>query len=187
MKSLKPVLYFCLLLYAEVSFAQICNYNVIADAPDRRYSMNANGVVLDKETGLTWMRCALGQTWNNATCTGSGQSYHWQDAQQSAENAVFAGLNDWRLPNRQELQSIIENRCNEPTINLTAFPNASSDRFWSSSPYPGYTGYAWVVSFDNGYGYSGNYGESGSYAVRLVRGAANRDFLRANKFSSEFN
>ena len=187
MKPLKPSLYFCLLLHANLSFAQICNDNVIADAPDRRYSMNANGVVLDKETGLTWMRCALGQTWNNTTCTGSGQSYHWQDAQQNAESAVFAGLNDWRLPNQKELQSIIENRCNEPTINLTAFPNASSDRFWSSSPYPGYTGYAWIVNFDNGYGYTGNYGESGSYAVRLVRGAENRDFLRSDKFSQELN
>ncbi|MFI3157168.1 MAG: DUF1566 domain-containing protein [Methylococcaceae bacterium] len=182
MKPLKLALYFCILVHADLSFAQFCNYNIGADAPDSRYTTNANGVVIDKKTGLTWMRCALGQIWNNATCTGSGQSYHWQDALQAAENTVFAGFDDWRLPTQKELQSIIENRCNEPAINLTAFPNATSDRFWSSSFYTGYTGYAWIADFDNGYGYSGNYGESGNYAVRLVRGVANRDFLRSDKF-----
>jgi hypothetical protein len=28
------------------------------------------GTVIDSATGLMWMRCSLGQTWVNSTCTG---------------------------------------------------------------------------------------------------------------------
>jgi hypothetical protein len=58
-----------------------------------------------------WMRCALGQNWNGATCTGSGQAYTWQAALQAAEGSSFAGYSDWRLPDIKELSSIVEQAC----------------------------------------------------------------------------
>ena len=167
MKRLKLSLYFCLLIHAQVSVAQTCNPNIITDAPDSRYIANADGTVVDKKTALIWMRCALGQTWDNGTCTGFAQPYTWQSALQSAESAVFAGLNDWRLPNQKELQSLVESRCSNPAINLTVFPNATGDFFWSSSPVAHYSDGAWVVYFSLGYGNWG-YKHDGGY-VRLVR------------------
>ena len=168
MKRLKLTLYFCLLINIDLSFAQSCNPNTIADAPTSRYIMNANGTALDKKTGLTWMRCALGQTWKNAGCTGFAQNYTWQGALQAAEDNVFAGLNDWRLPNQKELQSLAEYHCYSPAINLKAFPNATSGWYWSSSPYATMIDHAWVVNFLSGNDDNDN--KSNGLAVRLVRG-----------------
>jgi hypothetical protein len=158
----------CLLSYAGSGFAQVCNPNIIANAPDSRYTLNTNGTVLDKKTNLTWMRCTLGQTWSNNTCTGSAQGYSWQGALQIADSTAFAGFSDWRLPNQKELQSLVENRCYDPAINLTAFPATPSSWAWSSSPYAGSSDGAWVVCFSNGYG--SNDGKYYGYFVRLVRG-----------------
>ena len=167
MKRFKLSLYFCLLIHADLTVAQTCNPNIIADAPDSRYTVNADGSVIDKKTALTWMGCALGQTWNNGVCTGSAQSYTWQSALQAAESAVFAGKNDWRLPNQKELQSLVEIRCYDPAINLMAFPNATSDLFWSSSPIANSSGDIWFVYFEDGHDYWSP--KNSNYYVRLVR------------------
>jgi hypothetical protein len=44
-----------------------------------------DGLVKDKETGLIWMRCSLGQTWKNSTCQGNPGPYLWADAMETAE------------------------------------------------------------------------------------------------------
>lgn len=169
MKRLKLTLYFCLLIHAHLSVAQTCSPNIIADAPDSRYNVNADGTVVDKKTTLTWMRCALGQNWENSICAGSAQIHLWTSALQAAESAVFAGKNDWRLPNQKELQTLVENRCYDPAINLTAFPNTAGGWtvYWSSSPVAYLSDSAWAVSFYYG---SGNWNLKNDYGyVRLVR------------------
>ncbi len=173
MKLFKLTLYFCLLAQANLSMAQQCIPTVmVASAPDSRYVVNTNGTVLDKKTSLTWMRCALGQTWSNNTCTGSWQKHTWLDALQMAKDAVFAGETDWRLPNQKELQSLVEVSCYDPAINITAFPNATdslSEWFWSSTSSATSGNSAGVVHFLNGgAGMSGD--KNGGGGVRLVRG-----------------
>ncbi len=168
MKWLKLTFYFCLLIYAHLSAAQTCNPSIIAEAPDSRYTANENGTVVDKKTALIWMRCALGQTWNNGICTDSPQGYNWQSALQNAESVVFAGESDWRLPNQKELQTLVESRCYSPAINLTAFPNATSELFWSSSPIANSSGDVWFIYFSTGHSYWGS--KDNNYYVRLVRG-----------------
>ena len=168
MKSFKLALSFCLFIHTGLTVAQTCNTRIIADAPDSRYTTNADGTVLDNKTALTWMRCALGHTWSNGTCTGSVKKYSWKNALQAADSAVFAANTDWRLPNQKELQSLVENRCYSPAINLTVFPNTTNDWFWSSSPNAFNADGAWIVHFGYGAGYGVN--KNGGHAVRLVRG-----------------
>ena len=169
LKRSKLTMFFCIFIYADLSFAQTCVSNIIADAPDSRYTANANGTVVDIKTGLTWMRCAIGQTWNSTTCTDAAKYDNWDGASETAESTVFAGLNDWRIPTREELESLLEKRCRGPAINLTAFPNATNDWFWSYSPYSSTSYGGWIVSFENGDGMTG-WGDGGGHAVRLVRG-----------------
>jgi hypothetical protein len=151
---------------ASVLGAQTCNDAVPATTPNSRFSVYG-AEVIDQATGLVWQRCALGQT--GADCSGgSAGSYTWQQALQAAEDEREATGRPWRLPNRKELSSIVEERCYNPAINLTVFPNAPSSYYWSASPYAGSTNGAWGVDFydGNSYGYTkGN----GRY-VRLVRG-----------------
>lgn len=165
-----------LLLASPVLWAaQTCKYaSIPATAPASRFTDNLNGTLTDTATGLQWKRCSEGQTWDAAdkTCTGTATTYSWQQALQQAANlnaaGGFAGHGDWRLPNSKELQSIVEEACYDPAIDLAAFPGTPSFYFWSASPSASYSSYAWVVSFYNGYGGYGS--KSGNFHARLVRG-----------------
>lgn len=79
------------------------------DAPTKReifehFVDNGDGTVTDTRTGLMWMRCALGQTWDGTTCVGEAKGYTWEEAM--ALHHGFAGHDDWRLPSIHELRNI---------------------------------------------------------------------------------
>ena len=135
-------------------------------APDSRYTVHGDGTVTDLRTGLMWKQCSEGQS--GASCTGTVSTMTWASALSAAENTVFAGFSDWRLPSAKELQSLVETGCFGPAINEARFPNTSTGYYWSSSSVAAYASGAWVVVFD----YGGVYvsGRSGNYGVRLVRG-----------------
>jgi len=69
-----------------------------------RYQDNNNGTITDIKTNLVWMRCSLGQTWDEKTCTGNATEFTWEQATQQRAN--FAGHTDWRLPTINELQTL---------------------------------------------------------------------------------
>ncbi len=102
--------------------AQVCKYDSIpATAPASRFTDNGDGTVTDQASGLQWKRCSEGQDWSGGTCTGSAGGYTWQQALQRADTASFAGKGDWRLPNINELTSIVEEACYAAAIDLGVF------------------------------------------------------------------
>ena len=117
---------------------------------------NGDGTVSDTDTGLMWQK---------DTAPGT---YTWQQALSYCETSTLAGYNDWRLPNVNELHSIVDYSRQLPTINTTYFPNTVSSYYWSSTTLVSYTDSARVVDFYYGY-VSDNYKSLGSY-VRAVRG-----------------
>ena len=74
----------------------------------QNYSNNGNETITDNYTGLTWMQCSVGQTWDGSTCSGTATTHPWDQA--NALTADYAGYSDWRLPTLQELQSIVDTR-----------------------------------------------------------------------------
>jgi Protein of unknown function (DUF1566)/Peptidase family M23 len=136
--------------------------------PTSDFIDNGDGTVTHKLTGLVWMRCSMGQTWDKATtsCTGTAATYTWDAAMALKSN--FAGKSDWRLPNIAELHTIVERENYNPAINTTIFPN-SPDYSWSSSPNAYDNNLAWFIYFNSGYDGSAA-GSSYNFAVRLVRG-----------------
>jgi hypothetical protein len=62
----------------------------------------------------------------------------------------WAGSTDWRLPDRFELQSIVDRGRSSPAIDTSAFPRMYSRVFWSSSSCAGDDHCAWYVHFDRG-------------------------------------
>ncbi len=50
--------------------AAICDDTMDRTAPSARFLDHGNGTVTDQHTGLTWMRCKLGQTWSGNSCLG---------------------------------------------------------------------------------------------------------------------
>lgn len=159
-----------LLMLATVTYGQSCNNAVTATAPDSRYQDNGDGTVSDLYTGLMWQRCSGGQSGSDCA-SGSANTFTWDLALQQPQTVNsgggFAGYTDWRLPDSKELESLVEEACWSPAINVTFFPNTLNAWYWSSSPSADSSDYAWVVSFDNGNAYGSN--RSSSFHVRLVR------------------
>lgn len=126
------------------------NYAISSTTPTTDFIDNGDGTVFHKTTGLIWQRCSLGQIWDVNQCTGKPADYPWVEALQQAELNTFTGVNDWRVPNKNELASIVEYRCHAPAINNQIFPatpSTSSKGYWSSSPYDTYPDTIWYVEF----------------------------------------
>lgn len=156
-------------LFAQPLHAQTCRNDITSTTPTQDFTIHDDGTVTHNKTGLMWMRCALGQNWNGATCTGAAQAYTWQAALQAAVGSSFAGYRDWRLPNFKELASIVEQACINPAINATVFPATLNHSFWSASRVDIIVTHAWVVRFNDGSD-DGFRNKVDDLHVRLVRG-----------------
>ena len=150
---------------ASVS-AQTCSTTIVKTTPTAAFSLYSNGAVTHTKTGLMWRRCLLGQAWDGSNCTGNAIGYTWSQALLAVD--AYAGYSDWRVPNKNELASLVERACLYPAINTTVFPNDPSSIVWSSSP-ANRSDYAWYVNFSNGYVNNFNKASDG-FHVRLVRG-----------------
>jgi len=146
--------------------------------PNPRFTDNGNGTVTDNLTGLIWLK--------NANCSSFGAPESWADALSDCNglSAGYCGLTDgsiagdWRLPNRSELNSLVDVAYYNPALSNTAgtgqwspgnpFTNVQSNFYWSSSTFAYVTGYAWGVSMYYGVVISSN--KTYSYYVWPVRG-----------------
>ena len=115
-----------------------------SDYSDNRYTDNGDGTISDHQTGLMWMKCSYGQTYDGGDtngdgiiCEGSLAFGNWQQAFAWAADSnanVDHGHSDWRLPNIKELGSIVDFGSAKPAINQSIFPNTASGPYWSSTP-----------------------------------------------------
>jgi hypothetical protein len=113
---------------------------------------NGDGTVMDMSTGLMWQ-----QAW--------GPEMTRQDARTYCENLSLANYTDWRLPNINELISIIDYNRFGPAIDTAYFLNTPKTLyFWSD------TNSYCVYSY---YGFVDIRSVGNSYYVRAVRNAAN--------------
>jgi len=121
-------------------------------------TISETDVVTDSKTGLMWQ---------GEYVTGK----QWQEALKYCEDSTYAGYTDWRLPNKNELASLVNyEKSGAP---YSYFPDMPNKDFWSSSSYvrSNYANHAWIASFGNG-----NVEEvfkKNSNAVRCVRSVIN--------------
>lgn len=144
------------------------------------FALNGDGTVTDSVTGLIWDRCSWGQTLIAApepgTCDGTASKHTWQQAlgvAVTANTQSYKGRTDWRLPNRNELESLVKITASYPTIDTSVFPGTPGTYYWSSTPYTPNPAVAWVVNF-----YDGDVGarlHGNGFHVRLVRSGQSFD------------
>ena len=122
------------------------------------YTDNGDGTVTDECTGLMWQ-----QEDDDTTRT-------WADALLYCENFELAGYSDWRLPNRRELESLVDVQ-NGLSINTEYFPNSNSGAHWSSSSVVVDPDRAWEIIFGSGFeaGFVQSYPKTANDFTRCVR------------------
>ena len=148
-----------------------------SDYSDDRYTDNGDGTISDAQTGLMWMQCSYGQTYDGndddgdqIICEGSPTFGTWQQAfawaADSNANSTY-GYSDWRLPNIKELGSIVDFGSAKPAINQSIFPNTASGPYWTSTPSRANVHQTIFIGFQ-----AGDYGPSDRISnlyLRLVR------------------
>jgi len=146
-------------VYYNPEYYGNCVRAVRGGQSNNRFVDNSDGTITDTSTGLMWQK---------ATAPGT---YTWEQALTYCENLTLpaGGYSDWRLPNRNELQSIVDYSQSAPTINTTFFPDTVMSYYWSSTTHAYDTTRAWSVYLSDGYVGFG-YSVGGSYYVRAVRG-----------------
>lgn len=133
------------------------------------FQANGDGTVTDTVNGLMWDQCSWGQS--AGACAGAATGLAWDQAlgaAVSANGVNHRNHNDWRLPNKNELESLVDVSRFELTIDTAAFPNTATNIYWSSTNYTRDPAAAWFVNFADG-----NLGHATKTAigfVRLVRG-----------------
>ncbi len=107
-------------------------------------TIDGDKIVVDKTTDFIWQKEYR-------------RSMNWQEALDYCENLNYAGYDDWRLPNRNELLSLINYNRYKPASDFPDAPldnnNSYYPELWSSSTYiHNYQGnYAFSIDFNNGY------------------------------------
>ncbi len=130
--------------------------------------------VADNNTGLVW-EIKSPRKGDVNYCL---DRYTWKEAQEkyikALNKAAYGGFSDWRLPNKDELRSIIDYGRTNPAVDPRYFPNTQSDFYWTSVPYNMQKPFVWGIFFGLGSGIC--YAPSSRRFVRAVRGGTAKLF-----------
>ncbi len=126
----------------------------------KRFSANKN-TVEDNYTGLMWTRNAsmteFPMTWSESL-----------DYIKNLNKSGLAGFNDWRLPNRRELLSIVRYDTVNPSIPVGhPFTNVFPGYYWTSTTCSRLPSQAWYIHMGGARVFKGM--KHGSYMVWPVR------------------
>ena len=95
-----------------------------------------DGIVKDNNSKLFWQ--------DNTTISNKS----WIEAINYCESLNLGGYSNWRLPNINELGSIIDHNSNSNLDKI--FKQSTSDLYWSSTSHAAQTSIAWVINFKYG-------------------------------------
>jgi len=119
--------------------------------PATRFTVNGDGTVTDRLTGLIWLEnagCLSPAVWSGAMA----EANQLASGQCGLTDGSAAGT--WRLPNMIELESLVDVSASNLSLALdNYFSNVSSGIYWTSTAYyGGETGstYAWTIRFSDG-------------------------------------
>lgn len=117
----------------------------------------SGNVVTDSISGLQWQDDAI------------GSSMTWESAITYCEDLVLDNYSNWRLPNINELKSIVDRSKRNPAI-VTGFEKTGTTTpYCSSTTFEAKKYEAWIVDFGKGEVIEG-YKNLSNYYPRCVRG-----------------
>jgi hypothetical protein len=138
-----------------------CDRAGVGETSSARFIVKGDEVY-DTRTALTWMRCSVGQRWDEqAGCAGVPKKL-------MPDRVAKGWAGSWRMPTVHELESIVAGNCRHPAVDEDIFPGTLSE--WYQGSREGERG-CWGVDFSAGrvtYYAGHGYCEYG-HPVRLVR------------------
>ena len=126
-------------------------------------------IVIDLSKQIEWLRCSVGQQWDGRTCVGETIL---MDHNTIAQATIIADEQlgpSWRLPNLEELSSLVCKACEKgKKFYAETFPNTDPRAYWTGEKNFMSKGSYWTVNFFTGHKFGRFYPEQ-KMAVRLVR------------------
>jgi hypothetical protein len=148
---IKPFVIFILVTLTLLSASNMIVYASFSD-----YLVdNKDGTIHDLLTGLIWQKS-------------EGGKMRWEDANYYCDELNLTEKQDWRLPNINELRSLVDGSRFNPALDRLKFPDVKASLYWSSTTSPSRNEIAWFISFV--LGNANSYKKQYSYFVRCVRG-----------------
>ena len=108
-------------------------------------SENGKEAIWDSDTNLLWQKEDL-----------PGEKT-WKEALAYCENLDYAGFDDWRLPNKHELASLVDFSKAGGSV-VSSFPGMTADTYWTSTVRPYYGG------------------DTGGFVVEMATGKVTMDY-----------
>ena len=125
-------------------------------------------IVIDLLSGIEWLRCSTGQTWDGSNCSGEIVRLNLIEMKEAIKQANEQLKGIWRLPTRKELEGIVCSSCPDTKINNEVFPSTPAEPFWTSDKNYWSEKRYWTVNFFTGYSFS-RFTERKPLASRLVK------------------
>ena len=86
-------------------------------------TVSGDEVITDSTTGFMWQK----------NSDFNGEQREWRQALNYCENLVYAGYSDWRLPNKNELLSLVNYKNDNPDSDFSWFEDDTNQYYFSSS------------------------------------------------------
>ncbi len=106
-------------------------------------------VVNDRATGLEWQGCSAGQSGDGCD-EGAADELDWENALAFCHALTWGGHDDWRLPDVNELMTLIDFEAFGPSIDEETFPETESARYWTSTTVSSSASSAFQINFSSG-------------------------------------
>ena len=123
--------------------------------PEVRFLDNNDGTITDYCTGLIWVKST------------SETKKNYNSAIQYCQELEISGYDDFRLPKRSELRTLVDYSLYGPAINKNFFPDTKNDYYWSVDDTALVYTKAWAINFY--YGFDDPLTKLEQHYIRAVR------------------
>ena len=128
---------------------------VLPLASHARQFIEKDHIVIDLLSGVEWLRCSTGQTWDGTNCYGEIVRLDYEEIKEAIKLANEQLGGNWRLPTRKELEGIVCKECEKGhKINQEVFPSTPAEPYWTSDKNYWSEERYWTVNFFTGFSFS---------------------------------